>query len=444
LEVVTAVRKRLGEDFPVLLRISVEEMIKGGYSVTNIKSILPDLVSAGVDVIHASVGTHGSPGGITSATAEYGPGWNVWRAREIKQTVDIPVIAVGRFVDPALADAVIARGDADMVAFGRQILADPDFLRKAREGRSSDIRRCLACNQGCIERLMLEAGSKIRCAINPETGQELIYPTGPASTSRRVWIIGGGPAGLTAAHEAARLGHEVTLFEKDMELGGQVRFAGQAPYKKGYADWVAWLAEQVERKGVKIHRGTEVNEAMLAAGDAEVVILAAGAEKIVPPIEGLDHPMVCDPWQVLDGRVPPGRKAVVVGGGLIGMETADFLIEHASEVVLVEMLTHSPVMKITGHGYHLHKRLRDARSRLLFNTTVERITGDAVILVHQGKREEITGVDQVIVAVGMKPRDGLKDDLQANGIRHFVVGDANRVRRIIEATEEGAKAAWEI
>ncbi|MFW6081089.1 MAG: NADH:flavin oxidoreductase, partial [Desulfosalsimonas sp.] len=169
IEVVREVRKNAGEDFPVVLRISAEEYIKNGYTVDDILGIMPELTDAGVDVIHASVGTHGSPAGITSAPPMFETGFNVWRAEKIKKTAGVPVIAVGRFNDPRPANEVIAEGAADFVAFGRQHLCDPDFLQKARENRYDDIRRCIACNQGCIEREMFE-GKSVRCAINPETG----------------------------------------------------------------------------------------------------------------------------------------------------------------------------------------------------------------------------------------------------------------------------------
>jgi 2,4-dienoyl-CoA reductase-like NADH-dependent reductase (Old Yellow Enzyme family) len=178
IEVLQEVRKTVGPDFPILLRLSVEECIKDGYTFEDIRPILPSLVQAGADIFHASLGTHGSPGGITSAPFEFQPGFNVWRAQKLKEAIGLPVIAVGRFTDPSLADEVIARGEADLVAFGRQYLADPDFLIKAQGGHPEDIRRCIACNQGCIERLILGEGN-IRCAINPETGQETIYPQGP-------------------------------------------------------------------------------------------------------------------------------------------------------------------------------------------------------------------------------------------------------------------------
>jgi len=444
IEVLRAVRETVGDDFPVSLRISAEECIKGGYSVEDIQKILPDLVDAGADVIHASLGTHGTPAGITSAPPEYEPGFNVWRGRKIKEAVDVPVITVGRFTDPALADEVIARGDADMVAFGRQQLADPDYLINAKEGRTRDTRICIGCNQGCIERLMLEPGSSVRCAINPETGQELIYPREPASVSRKVWIIGAGPAGLTAACEAARLGHEVSLFEKGEKAGGQIFYACKAPYKEVYDDWIQWLISQVEAMGVEIRTNTLVTEEMLNEGQPAVVILAAGAERIIPPVPGIDLPLVCDAFQILGNEVAPRENVVIVGGGMIGMETADFLIDKGSKVTLVELLQRSPVKKFASHGYMLHKRLRDGGGRLLLGTKVEGIREDSVTVVSDERGEEILPADQVVIAVGTRPCNDLKKTLEKKKIHHFIVGDALEPRRIIEATEEGARAAWDI
>jgi 2,4-dienoyl-CoA reductase-like NADH-dependent reductase (Old Yellow Enzyme family)/thioredoxin reductase len=443
LEVLREVRGRVGEEFPVSLRLSVEEFIKGGYTPEDLQPILPEFVKAGADIIHASLGTHGSPGGVTSASVEYPPGFNVERAKKMKAAVSVPVIAVGRFSDPRPADEAIARGDADLVAFGRQFLADPDFLIKAKEGRFDEIRRCIACNQGCIERLMLMEGT-IRCAINPETGQEKIYPHAPAPNKRKVWVVGGGPAGLTAAGEAARLGHQVRLFEKEETPGGQLRYASKAPFKKIYGEWGEWLAGQAGKMGVKIQTGSEATEAMIAQEKPEAVILAGGGEKILLEVPGIGLPHVCDAWQILSGQRPPGKQAVVIGGGLIGMETADFLSQKGTQVTIVEVLKRSPVLKITSHGYMLHNRLRNAQAKLVFNATVARIEEKTVAVLSEGVEEVLSPVDQVVVAVGLKPREGLKAFLKTSGIQHFVVGDAVNPRRIIEATDEGAKAAWGI
>ena len=326
LEVIEEVRKQVGADYPVSIRLSAQEFIKGGYSVEDMQTIIPDIVKAGADLIHASFGTHGSPGGITQAPGEYAPGFNVWLAKKIKDVTSVPVIAVGRFTDPAAADEVIAKGDADLIAFGRQFLADPDFLIKAKAGRTADIRQCIACNQGCIEREMLGEGN-IRCSINPETGQETIYPAGPTAKPRNVWVVGSGPAGLIAASEAERLGHKVTLFEKRKILGGQIRYAQVPPHKEIYGEWIDWQIGQVEKSKVVIKKETEVTEALLKEGKPDYVIVATGGEKLVPPIAGIDKPFVCDAWQILDGRVAPGKNVVVIGGGLIGMEVADYLSE---------------------------------------------------------------------------------------------------------------------
>jgi 2,4-dienoyl-CoA reductase-like NADH-dependent reductase (Old Yellow Enzyme family)/thioredoxin reductase len=442
-DVLQEVRKTVGPDFPISLRLSVEECIKDGYTVEDIQTILPNFVKVGADILHASLGTHGTPGGITIAPPEYPPGFNVWRAKKLKEVVDIPVIAVGRFTDPSLADEVIARGNADLVAFGRQYLADPDFLIKAREGRPEDIRKCIACNQGCIERLILGEG-KIRCALNPETGQEIIYPEGPARVRHNVWIVGAGPGGLTAAYEAARLGHQVTLFEKENETGGQLRFASKAPFKDHYGVWASWLTAQVKKMGVIFHTGTEVTESMISEGNPNAVILASGGKQIKPDIPGIDFPLVHDAWQVLDGAVRPGKHAVVIGGGLIGMETADTLCQKGTQVTLIEVLKRSPVLKITSHGYMLHSRLKQAGCRLLFDTVVKKIEESSVTVLIEGREQLLSPVDQVIIAVGLESRKELKEFLQARKIRHFVIGDAFQPRRIIEATEEGARAAWNL
>ncbi len=443
IEVVRSVRKNVGDDFPVLLRISAEEFIKNGYTVEDVLTILPELIESGVDTMHASVGTHGSPAGITSAPPEFEVGFNVWRADKIKKACNVPVIAVGRFNDPRAADAVIARGEADMVAFGRQALCDPDYLLKAKAGRYDDIRLCIACNQGCIEREMFE-GKSVRCAINPETGMELARPEGPAASPRKVWIIGAGPAGLTAAYEAKRLGHEVSLFEKEDDAGGNILFACKAPHKEIYLDWIQFLAKEVRNAGVDIQTGTTVTETMIDKGAPDAVVLAIGGEKLIPAIEGGKLPHVCDAWQILGESTQTGKNVLVIGGGLIGMETACFAAARGSDVTLIEQLSASPVPRYTSHGYSLHKYLRQAGALLRFGCTLKSIRENEAVVQCAESEEVLSGFDQVVMAVGMTSRNQLKEHLKQKNIRHTVVGDALKVRRIMEATEEGAKAAWEL
>jgi pyruvate/2-oxoglutarate dehydrogenase complex dihydrolipoamide dehydrogenase (E3) component len=187
-----------------------------------------------------------------------------------------------------------------------------------------------------------------------------------------------------------------------------------------------------------------VTESLISEGNPEVVILASGGEQIKPDIPGIDLPFVSNAWQVLGGAVPPGKHSVVIGGGLIGMETADYLCQKGTQVTLVEVLKRSPVLKITSHGYMLHTRLKEVGCQLLFNTAVKKIEESSVTVLTGGTEESLSPVDQVIIAVGLKPNDKLKEILQTKKIRHFIIGDALQPRRIIEATEEGARAAWNL
>jgi 2,4-dienoyl-CoA reductase-like NADH-dependent reductase (Old Yellow Enzyme family)/thioredoxin reductase len=449
IECIEEVRRQVGKDYPLSLRISGEESIRDGYTVEDMQTIVPDFVQAGVDLINVSFGTHGNPEmnidtPNPSAPVEYEPGFKSGLARKIKEVTAVPVISVGRYTNPYFMDEVIARGDADLIAVARQHLADPDFLKNAIAGHPEDTLECLACNQGCIERLSLEQ-LPIRCAINPQTGQELLYPEVPAANSRNVWVVGGGPGGLTAAFEAARLGHKVTLFEKEKETGGQVRYAAKGPHKAVYGRFIETLTAKCRKKGVNFQTGVDVTEAMIEAGKPDVVVLAVGADKSSCPVEGVSRSIVCDAWQILDGEIKPEDHAVVIGGGLVGMETADFLREKGiKDITLVEMLASSPVLAISAHGYMLHKRLRADGVKLMFDTTVKLIEEGSVVVTHGGEDRKLKPVNQVIIAIGVTPRNTLKEMLRKKGIRHFIIGDALAPRRIIEATTEGAKAAWDI
>ncbi len=449
IECIAEARKRVGPDFPISIRVSGEECVKDGYTISDMQTIIPDLVAAGADIIDVSFGTHGSPEvnidtPNASAPVEYDPGFKSYLARKVKEVASVPVISVGRYTDPFFMDEVIARGDADMVAVARQHLADPDFLKNAVAGHPEDTLECLACNQGCIERLALEM-KPIRCAINPQTGQELICPEGPAKSKQNVWVIGGGPAGLTAALEAARLGHRVTLYERDSGTGGNVRYAAMAPHKGVYEKFIQTLALKCKKQGVEIRTGMNVNEAMIEQGKPDAVILAIGADKTACPAEGINSSVVCDAWQILDGTVKPGAHVVVIGAGLVGLETADFLREKGvQDITVVEMLTRPPVLPQAAHGQMLYRRLAAQGIRLMYGTKVVKIEEKAVTVDVKGTEKRLDPVDQVIVAIGVTPRTELKDMLVKKGIRHFVVGDAAAPRRIIEATTEGAKAAWEV
>jgi NADPH-dependent 2,4-dienoyl-CoA reductase/sulfur reductase-like enzyme len=287
-------------------------------------------------------------------------------------------------------------------------------------------------------------GKTIRCAINPETGQESIFPNASQGSPKKVWVAGAGPAGLTAAYEAARLGHTVTIFEKDDAPGGQIRYASIPPFKDVYRKWIQWLECQVRGRGVEIRLGTPLTKEILTAQRPDAVIVATGGHRIIPAIVGIDLPHVCDAWQILAGSVSPGRNVLVIGGGLIGMEASDFLCEKVESLFVVEALPTSPVSKLSSHGYMLHRRLRQAGCAMIFGCTVLEI-GQASVRVATGdEQRDISPVDQVVIAVGLAPRQELKGILDELGIPGILAGDAVMPRRIIEATQEGAQAAWSL
>ncbi|MDD4358168.1 MAG: FAD-dependent oxidoreductase, partial [Smithellaceae bacterium] len=212
-----------------------------------------------------------------------------------------------------------------------------------------------------------------------------------------------------------------------------------------YDRYIKPLTATCMKKGVTIKTNTEVTEAMIEGGKPDAVVLAIGAGKSTCPAEGINASIVCDAWQILDSTVKPVDHVVVIGGGLVGMETADFLREKGvKDITLVEMLPSSPVLPLAAHGYMLHKRLRLAGVRLMFGTTVKKIEEGSVVVTRKEEDRKLEPVNQVIIAVGVTPRNTLKDMLAKKGIRHFIIGDAAAPRRIIEATTEGAKAAWDI
>ncbi len=443
LEIVSAARRRLGPEFPIIFRLSSEELIRGGYDLGYARWLAPRLADAGASALHVSVGVYTTPGNLSIASMDTPEGFNLGRACAVRETVNIPVIAVGRIHDPRLADEAIARGDADLVSFGRQHLADPDFLAKAERGEFDRIRWCLACNQGCIERLTFEMKSAA-CSINPECGNE--YRGAPVAVSgrKRVWVIGAGPAGLSAALEARARGCEVEIFERETGAGGQLRSASRPPNKEGFARWVSWAVEELGREGTAITFGREVTRDMLASARPDAVVVAAGSLPAAPPIEGIGLPHVADARDVLLEKYAIRGPAVVLGAGYVGMETADFLLARGVSVTIIDMSPFPPVGKLTAHGYWLHRRLKDKGGTIILGAQVTRVEQDAVVYMKSGREVRVHPVSLVVTALGARSEAGLAEALTELGIPHLLAGDAVKPRRLFEAVHEGARAGREV
>lgn len=435
IEILKAVRAKVGPEFCLLVRVSADEMIRGGYDLEFMKWLAPWLVAAGADAIHCSIGVYSTPGNLTIASFDTEPGFNLQRAAAIKQVVSAPVIGVGRINDPRLADQAIARGDADLVAFGRQHLTDPDFIAKAMRGEFDEIRFCLACNQGCIERMSYEL-KPVTCTINPGCGREFKSTEGRVDTPKNILVVGAGPAGLSAALAAVEQGHRVSIFEKDEGPGGQLRSASKPPHKQPFMDWVEWITRRLKKLGVEINLGQQVDEKTLISFKPELVVLASGAEPLVPEIPGINSKNVCDARGLLLGKVSPKSPAVVLGAGYVGMETADFLIAKGVGVTVLEMNTASPVPAFTAHGYWLNRRLKKSGSALMLGALVRRIEADAVVFEMAGEERKV-GAALVVNALGARPEKSLEPFLKKTGVAYYILGDAEQPRRLLEAVHEG-------
>jgi 2,4-dienoyl-CoA reductase-like NADH-dependent reductase (Old Yellow Enzyme family)/NADPH-dependent 2,4-dienoyl-CoA reductase/sulfur reductase-like enzyme len=442
LEIIAAVRKVVGSDFPVWIRVSADELVRGGYDLAFMQKFAPRMVAAGIDAIHCSVGVYSTPGSLSIASMDTDPGFNLFRARALKDVVNVPIIGVGRINNPELADQAIARGDADLISFGRQHLTDPDFINKARDGALDDIRYCTACNQGCIERLSFEMKSAT-CSFNPECGREYKGPAPQADPSKRVWVIGAGPAGLSAAMAAAARGHKVEVFEKQEQAGGQLLSASRPPHKKSFMDWVSWAMRRLDKANVPIKYGHTVSADEIKQQRPDAVILACGAYPVTAPIPGLDSPVVADARDVLTDKVKLKGPAVVLGAGYVGMETADYLLAKGIAVTVLEMQTLPPVGKLTAHGYWLHKRIKDGGGRLFFGAKILDIE-DGVVRYRQNDIEKVEDAALIVTAMGAKSENVLEDVLKDLAISYRIIGDAKSPRRILEAIHEGHKAGEEI
>jgi len=442
LEIVAAIRERCGADYPVMFRISGAEGAEGGFDVEDAAAVCRMLEQAGVCCISVSAGNwyalHQTIGPMFLPR-----GYLLPLARRIKEAVSVPVIAVGRLDDPDLAEQTLRDGGADLIAVGRALIADADWPRKVREGRLDEIRPCIACN-ACVD--LVARAEEARCAVNPEVGRELEWRVEPAREPRRVMVVGSGPAGMEAARLARLRGHEVSIWERDPELGGKLDVASRAPSKATVLTFRDHQARTLRELGVTIHTGAEVNAEVIAAERPDVVLLATGADPLVPPIPGIHGPNVVDAQEILHGRVEvaPGERVAVVGGSATGCETAEWLVHAGARVTIVEMLptVGQGIEQITRK--HLLRELREQGVSIMTRTKVTMIEPNEVLYetVGAGGAAEGEGalpVDRVALAVGWRPR-GPSLAAEVAGPEVVVLGDASQAADFVAAINAGADA----
>lgn len=422
LEVIRDVRIKCGDDFIVGFRISCDEYVTGGRTIEDTKAIVPYLEAAGISYINATAGVYRSFDAIIPSMFTR-HGWIADLAAEIKKITSLPVITVGRFNDPRIAEAVLASGKADMVAFGRQSLADPYTPVKAQEGRFDDIRTCIGCHHGCITNILLDKPAA--CILNPFLGKESELKVEKAAAPRNVLVIGAGPGGLEAAIYAAKRGHHVKVYEKERFAGGAFRLASVPPGKGEITTFITWQLHQLEKLGVQVIYETTVTPEMVKAEHPDLVIAANGATPIVPKkIAGSDKPHVVTANDVLAGKVNTGNRIVVIGGGDVGAETANHLASQLKNVVLIEMLPDIATDEVTVPRWDLLADMDSHKVRVYTETTVKEIKDASVVVT--GKVNAEIPADTVVLAVGSRPNKELGASLKEAGFEVYVIGDAVR------------------
>ena len=444
LEVIEEVRRVCGKNFIIDVRISGSEYTDGGLNLNDMIYVAKQLEKAGVDFLHVSGGTTIARG--SSIPAPGTPmGSHAATAAEIKKYVSIPVATVGRITEPWIAEELIANGKADICMIGRANLCDPEFANKVAAEKADDIRPCIGCLR-CLNGIMF--GKRVACTVNPSFELENEDTLAPAAEKKNVLVIGSGPAGMEAAFVAAKRGHHVVLCEKEAELGGLMRIAAVPIAKQDLTRLIQYMARRLEGAGVEVRLNCTVDQAMLEGEfKGYEVIAGAGAQPIVvPAFTGFKQWMTAD--DVLAGRAFPGRKIVVIGGGSVGCETADYLAPLVNdlyprnrEITLLEM---APGVMATESGPGrslLVQRMMAKGVQMICGAKVEKVDESSIWYTKDGQQHCIADADTLVLAMGYKADPALEEMLKAAGASYHLIGDANKVGTIKDAIGAGYETA---
>jgi 2,4-dienoyl-CoA reductase (NADPH2) len=329
-EIVKRVREAVGPNFIIIYRLSMLDLVPNGSTWEEVVQLAKAIEAAGATIINTGIGWHEArvP---TIATMVPRAGFS-WVTQRMMGEVKIPLVTTNRINTPEIAEKILAEGHADMVSMARPLLADPEFVLKAKEGRAQEINTCIACNQACLDHVF--ENKQASCLVNPRAAYETELNYLPTQHRKKLAVVGAGPAGLAFASVAALRGHEVHLFEADKEIGGQFNLAKQIPGKEEFHETLRYFAGQLFKHGVKLHLGQKVDASALLAGNFDEIILATGVLPRKPQIKGLDHPKVMGYQEVLRGQKVPGQKVAIIGAGGIGFDVAEFLTQHEQSTSL--------------------------------------------------------------------------------------------------------------
>ncbi|GAA0109379.1 MULTISPECIES: NAD(P)/FAD-dependent oxidoreductase [Clostridium] len=447
LECIKSIRENIPEDMPLFMRIDAhDDCVEDGLTIEEVIQFCKWAKEAGVDVLDVSRGN------FSSAAIKYEVppvdvprGFNVENAARIKKETGMITVAVGRINDPEQADEIIRSGKADMVVIGRAQLADPEFCNKAKNGNVDDIVRCVGCNQGCYDGFSNPDAPFITCMRNPALGREAEFVIKKTDNPKNVLIVGGGVAGLEAAIELKDRGHNPILCEASDSLGGQFVLAGAAPRKEEMKEAAIAMGEMAKRKGVEIKLSTPVNAEVIKDINPDEVIIAAGAEPIKLNVSGANLPHVTNSHDILAGKARVNGDIVVIGGGLVGLEVAEYLSGNVNKITVVEML--NEVAKDLGQLRKIcvMESLYHEGIKTITEAKCVEIKEKSIVIDRNGVVEEVP-CDSVIVAIGARSRnfESISDYCKENNIPYHVIGDAVRARRALNCIEEASEVARRI
>lgn len=430
-ETVRSARQRIGNRAVLSCRINGADNIPGGLTIEEASQIARLLVAAGVDLLSVSAGAFGSTPTIVAPV--YAPrDGNVQFAAAVKRVVSVPVITAGRIRDPHSAEQILRDGKADLIGLARPLIADPELPNKWSRGEFDEVNPCISCNN-CIE---TSAPGPTTCTVNPLMGRDNDKLPAPAARKKKVFIAGGGLAGLEAAAVAASRGHQVTLYERGSAPGGQWLLASAGSAKREFLEAVDYRVKKMDKLGVTLKTDEALSPETVKKEKPDVVVVATGAAPVKPSLH-CGTLTAIGAWDVLANRLQTGNKVLVIGGGSVGLETADFLVEQGKSVTVVEMTAHLGSNMFPSVRWHLMPRLAQGKVQILKSTRIECVNVDGVVVTHDAQREVLKGFDTIVFATGSRWDNSLAEAIRGLAPEVYTIGDAVSPRNGLWAIREG-------
>ncbi|MDD5094408.1 MAG: FAD-dependent oxidoreductase [Dehalococcoidia bacterium] len=434
MEIIGTTRAAVGKDFPLIYKFTADHGIEGGRKLEEGLKIAERLEKAGVDALHVSGGCYEIWHRTIPFMYEPQACW-LHLSEAVKKVVNIPIIADGKLGSPQVAAKALQDRKTDFIGLGRPLIADPEWANKVRDGKLDDIKPCIGDNEGCLSRSVEK--KYLSCSVNPAAGLEREYTLTPVEKCKHVLVVGGGPGGMEAARVAASRGHKVTLWEREARLGGKLIPASVPDFKQDIRPLIDYLSTQVWKLGVKVESMKEATLELILDAKPDVVIIATGASPLVPEVPGIGAENVASALDVLLGKKETGSTVVVVGGGLVGCETAAYLARKGGKVTVVEMMGQLVPEGMSANGMMgLMELVEKSKVKVMLNTRLLEVGKDCAIVNAGGSRRELKA-DSIVMALGFKPQSVLHDALAGKVPELYAVGDCVQPRNIMHAMWEG-------